>query len=247
VLDCERILQHEERLRALLGDRGESSRKIVFSLHLVGLQGYAEPERRACRFLPGKHERGIGGIPEHRGARQSGHDFLEDLQALCARFGRQLRPSREISAGVAKAVDQAGVQRIDGVRVHDRNGLGRVHDGKRRRRRDHDDDVDVQPADLLREVLEALGPAMRVAPLDEEVAPLLIAVFAQGLEQRVIEALMAMGDERHVPDLARLLREPIERPGRRGAKQGDEIASSHGHLAARPGRARASRVTEARQ
>jgi hypothetical protein len=43
-----------------------------------------------------------------------------------------------------KTGDQAGVQRIDSIRVHDQDGRSRFLDGKGRRRCDHNYDVHIQ-------------------------------------------------------------------------------------------------------
>ena len=67
-----------------------------------------------------------------------------------------------------------------------------------------------------------------IPALDDEIAVFLVAVFAQALEQGVIKTLMSMGDKSHPPNIARVLRERIERPsGSRAADQRDEIAALH--------------------
>jgi hypothetical protein len=128
---------------------------------------------------------------------------------------------------VRKAGNQTGVQRINGVRVHDGNGLGRVHHGKSRGRRHHDDYVDIQSNHLRRKLLEALSRAECIPALNDEVAALLVPVFTQALEQRVIETFMSVSDESHPPDFVSLLSKRIQRPRRRAAEQHHERASFH--------------------
>src|SRR5262249_23067579 len=84
---------------------------------------------------------------------------------------------------------------------------------------------------LRRKLFEALSLASCIPALDDEVAALLIAVFAQALEQGVIKTLMSMGNKSHPPHIARVLRECIERPRRCcAAEQRDELAAPHvGH------------------
>src|SRR5262245_1210433 len=127
-----------------------------------------------------------------------------------------------------KAGNQTGVQRINSIRVHDWNGLGRVHDGKRRGCRDHDDYVDIQSNHLGRKLLEALSLASCIPAFNDEVAALLVAVFTQALEQRVIKTFMSVGDKSHPPNFARLLRVRRERPRHcHTAEQRDELTALH--------------------
>jgi hypothetical protein len=85
----------------------------------------------------------------------------------------------------------------------------------------------IQSNHLRRKLLEAFSPAACIPPLNEEVAPLLVAVFTEALEQRVIKAFFSVGDKSHVPNFARLLRERIERPSRRATDEGNEISPFH--------------------
>src|SRR5262249_37606137 len=117
------------------------------------------------------------------------------------------------------------VQGINSVWVYYGNGLSRVHDGKGRGRRNHDDYVDIQSNHLRRELLEALSLASCIPTLNDEVATLLVAVFTEAHEQRVIKSFMSVGDESHPPNFALLLRERIKRPRRRrAADERDELA-----------------------
>src|SRR5262249_61450076 len=126
-------------------------------------------------------------------------------QAFCPDFSGKLRASRKIPTGMRKAGNQTGVQRINSIRVHDGNGLGRIHDGKRRGRRDHDDYVDIQSNHLRRKLLEALGLASCIPAFNDEVAALLVPVFAQALEQRVIKTFMSVSNKSPPPTFTSFL------------------------------------------
>ena len=121
-------------------------------------------------------------------------------KALCAGFGRQLRAACKIPTGVRKAGNQIGIQRINSIRMHDGNRLGRVHYGKGRGGRYDNDYVDIQSNHLRRKLLEALSLTSCIAALDDEVAALLVPVFTQALEQCVIKAFMSVGDKSHPPN-----------------------------------------------
>jgi hypothetical protein len=131
------------------------------------LQRYSQLPGRSLRLFPSEGECGVARIPENRASRQPRHYFLECLQAFCAGFRSQLRASGEIAAWVRKTGDQAGVQRIDSVRMHDRDGRSRFLDGKGRRRCDHNDDVYIQANHLSRKFWKSLCPAFCISALND--------------------------------------------------------------------------------
>src|SRR5262249_58450245 len=106
-----------------------------------------------------------------------------------------MRTSGKIAPGVREAGNQTRVQWINGVRVDDGNCLGGVHDGKGGGCRDHHNDIDVRSNHLRRKLFEALSLASCIPALDDEVAALLIAVFAQALEQGAIKTLISIGNK----------------------------------------------------
>src|SRR5712691_8492047 len=228
LLKGDSILQDEERVGALLGNRDKSRLKVLRALHLMRLKRYSQHPSRTLRLFPSECECGVARIPENRSSRQPGHYFLECLQAFCACFRSQLRASREIAAWVRKTGDQAGVQRIDSVRVHDRDGRSRFLDGKGRRRCNHDDDVDIESNHLCCKLLESLGAAVRITALNDEVSTLLVPELTQAVEQCVIKLLVSVRDKPHPPNSARLLRARRERQcRRRAAEKRDELAPFH--------------------
>src|SRR4051812_19443199 len=112
--------------------------------------------------------------------------------------------------------------------MNDGNGLGRVHHGKGRRRRIHDDYIDVQSNQLSRRLLETFGLASCIPTLDNKVAALLVPVFAKPLDQVVVKAFMSVGDKSHPPNFSCPLRARYKRPGDcRTAEQSDEFPPFH--------------------
>ena len=153
--------------------------------------------------------------------------------SICRRFALasavNCAPPVRFPTGVREARNQTGVERINSVRVHDGNRLGRILDGKGRGRRDHDDYVDIQSNHLRRKLFEALSLASCIPALDNEVATLLVPVFPKPLEQGVIKAFMSVGDKSHVPNFGCVLRERTERQSSNpAAHEGQEVPSSHG-------------------
>ena len=143
-------------------------------------------------------------------------------------FRSQLRTSGEIAAWVRKTGDQTGVQRIDSVRMHDRDGRRRFLDGKGRGRCDHNDDVHIQANHLSRKFWKSLCPALCIPALNDEVLALHVTEFLQPLEQRVVKSLVPMGDKPHPPNFASLLRLHCQRQRRSStAEQPEEMSSLH--------------------
>src|SRR6266480_5709673 len=84
LLKRDSILQNEERVGALLGNRGESRLKVLRTSHLMRLQRYSQHLSRSFRLFPSEYERGVARIPENRSSRQARDHFLECLQTFCA-------------------------------------------------------------------------------------------------------------------------------------------------------------------
>ena len=74
--------------------------------------------------LPGPG--GDGGIPKHRPSRHARRDLLEQLQPFSADAVFELGKTRGVAARTRQAVDEAGADRIGGLREHDRHGAGRL-------------------------------------------------------------------------------------------------------------------------
>ena len=153
--------------------------------------------------------------------------------SICKRFALasavNCAPPVRFPTGAREARDQTGVERINGVRVDDRDSLGGILDGKGRGRRDDDDYVDIQSNHLRRKLFEALSLASCIPALDNEVATLLVPVFPKPLEQGVVKAFMSVGDKSHAPNFGCVLRERTERQGSNpAAHEGYEVTSSHG-------------------
>src|SRR6516162_4389838 len=240
LLKRDSILQNEERVGALLGNRGKSRFKVPWALHLMRLKRYSQLPSRSLRLFPSKWQCWVARIAENRASRQPRHYFLECLQAFCTGFRSQLRTSREIAAWVRKTGDQTGVQRIDSVRMHDRDGRRRFLDGKGRGRCDHNDDVHIQANHLSRKFWKSLVPlsaspmmpsfraALCISAFNDEILALHVTQFLQPLEQRVVKSLVPMGDEPHPPNFASLLRLHCQRQRLSSpAEQPDEMSSLH--------------------
>src|SRR5262249_28276215 len=76
------------------------------------------------------------------------------------------------------------------------------------------------------EIRKSLRMAFGIAAFDDEILAFDVAERTEPLEQRVVEGLMAMGEETHAPDLR--LGAGAERQGGEAARcQHDELAALH--------------------
>src|SRR5262249_18948906 len=96
----------------------------------------------------------------------------------------------------------------------------------------HENDIDLQPDELGRELGEAFAASLRPAILNRDGATFYPAEFAQSLEesgrQLVLRRRCGRPQEPDGRQLAGLLRARHERPrGSRAAKQRDELAAPH--------------------
>ena len=66
------------------------------------------------------------GIPKDRRSRHTRRDLLEQLQPFPAQAVFERHETGGVAAGPRQAIDQAGADRIDDDREHDRHGAGRL-------------------------------------------------------------------------------------------------------------------------
>ena len=99
------------------------------------------------------------------------------------------------------------------------------------RRSRGDNDVDLEPDELGRDLDEALGASFRPAILNRDGATLYPAEFMQSLrksdDQLAFGRTRALARKSDGPQLPRLLRPRRQRPRRRTAEQRDELAPFH--------------------
>jgi hypothetical protein len=69
---------------------------------------------------------GYGGIAQNRRARHAGRDLFEQLQPFRADAVFELGKTGGVASRLRQARDEAGADRIGGLREHDRHGAGRL-------------------------------------------------------------------------------------------------------------------------
>src|SRR5215468_10698835 len=128
---------------------------------------------------------------------------------------------------MSQARDQARAHRIDRRGVNYRDCLGFIPCCHRRWRSHHDDRIDVELDQLLGDVFETLGLALRISPFDDKILSLDISELAKACEQRIVKLLIAMSDKSDAPDFSGLLR---KNPGRHKdctSRKSNELAPPH--------------------
>src|SRR6266404_4049135 len=111
-------------------------------------------------------------MPKGSDARESGNGFLEQSEA----FGNQFRAKKgspcNIPAWSGEADDQFIADRIGHAAHHDRDCAGCLFGCTSWRRTYHNDDVNLEPNQISRELLESIRIPIPVATLDRYVQTL---------------------------------------------------------------------------
>src|SRR5262249_21022565 len=140
----------------------------------------------------------------------------------------------DVAARLREAGDETAANRIRYRHKDDRYGRGRLFGRDDDRGSRCDDDIDLEPDELGRDLSETLGASLRPAILDRNGPILDPAEFAQPLHKcgdpRALRRRRGRAQEPNGRQLSRLLRGRRERPRScRTAQQGDELAAFHLH------------------
>ena len=104
----------------------------------------------------------------------------------------------DVPAGAGQAGDEALLDRAGARGHHDRDGVGGVLQGPGRGAPVRDQDIDRQADQLGGEAGQPVGPPLGVAPLDDDVLPLDVAVVRQAQPEAVGPLLPAAAGQ--IPD-----------------------------------------------
>src|SRR5262249_45769612 len=169
-------------------------------------------------------------IPQDRQPAQTDDDLAQQLESLGSGLGRLQRQSGDVAARPRQAGDEAAADWIIGGGENDRDDRCRLLQriGGPARADDHIDlEADELGSDLSVTLVAPLSPSI----LDRDRASLAPAEFAQPLHERGGPAApgrrRTRAEKADGRQLCRLLRSRRERPGRRAAKQRDELAPLH--------------------
>src|SRR5262249_48524725 len=178
----------------------------------------------------GLGSRSVGRIDEYDNANCPRQQFTQQSQLLCYQFGIEKTDACDIAARPGEAGNQAPLDRVLGDAKQDWNRRGRSFGRECREGtswcRDHAHSAAHQISRQLRKPIE---PAFGPAELDPHVLAFGVAFFiqtsticAQMGRSRSRRLKAEKSDYRH----HRLLRARHERPRRRAAEQGDELATA---------------------
>jgi hypothetical protein len=122
-------------------------------------------------------------IGQDRQPAETGDNLAQKFQSLGRNIELLDRQAGDVATWSRQAGDQAGTGRVPRCRENNRDNRRRVlssHDCGSRRR---DDDIDLAPDELSRDLGEALGASLRPAILDRDGTTLNPAEFAQPLHK----------------------------------------------------------------
>src|SRR5262245_13581630 len=107
----------------------------------------------------------------------------KELEALAGKIGGQNRQAGDVAAGSRKAGDEAGADGISHHRGHDRNDRRSLLGRDDRRGCIGDNDIDLEPDELRRDLRHVLAAAFRPAILDRDGAAFDPPELAQPLHE----------------------------------------------------------------
>jgi hypothetical protein len=175
----------------------------------------AQPPRRLLNLAHLHHGAGIADTVHDRQAVESGDNLAQEFESLAGRVGVQARQAGNVPARPGEARDEACADWVRRHREDDRNlrcHLFRRNDSIGSKR---DNDIDLEPNELGRELAEALRTSLRPTIVDRDVVTLGPAELAQPLrkggEQFACGRRCAWDQE---PDLPRLRRLHLSRKWR---------------------------------
>jgi hypothetical protein len=175
-----------------------------------------------------QHGGGIAHIGHDRQSAKSGYHLAQQFEFLTTSIRYLVRQTGDVAARSRQTSDQAGPDRVRHRREHDRDDRCRMLCREGCRGCHRDNDIDLEPGKLGRDLGEAFLASLRPAILDRDGAILSPTKLAQSLHKSG-EAL-ALSRRRGTQEsdgrqFARLLRTGREWPhGSRAAEQRDELA-----------------------
>jgi hypothetical protein len=201
------VVNDHQGLRAPTGELRERIRNAVRSACIGRYQVRAG---LPCRtFSSGEHPRVVGDfwIEQKRHARKVRYRRLQELELPWQGLFHRARHAGHVGAGARQAVDQAASDWINRITHHDRDRACHLPHQVDRRGRLDDDDVDLQPHEILGKDREARISPVGEAPLGVVVAAGLIAKLAHALHKAFYgRASDSRQDDPDSPRLGRLLR-----------------------------------------
>ena len=191
----------------------------------------AERARGGPNLVHFQHGGGVADIDQDRQTAKTGNDFAQEFDTFAATIGRLQRQAGDVAARPRQTGDGAGAERVRRQREHDRDGRCRLRCGGECISA-RDDDIDLEPDELGRDLGEALGATLPPAILDGDGTSIDPPELPQPLHQHGEPLAVGCRSARHQePDcrqLRRLLRVRRKRPSDgRAAEQRDELAPLH--------------------
>jgi hypothetical protein len=178
-------------------DRFERGSNLVRADDLEVAKAQAQVARRAVErpahdLLVLARRARVG--PQDGDATHARHDLLEQRHDLADRLGRDVGGPGDVAAGASQARDQAGLDREVPVEHDDRNRSRRLHRRADRPVGAGDDDVHARAHQSGRELGKRAHVAVGPPPLDDEIAPHVVA--ALGHRGRELLERRLAGDRR---------------------------------------------------
>ncbi len=178
----ERVGTDIECVRAAL-ERLEGGRDILRSPDF-GCDDLKAERAGCCLNLAHlQHGDGTADIGQNRQSAKTGNNLAQNFEPLAGKIGLLDRQAGDVAARSRQARDQTGADRVARHRKYDRDSRRRLLCCDDRRGSRRDNDIDLEPDELGRDLGEALVAPLGPANLDRDSATLDPAEFAQPLHK----------------------------------------------------------------
>ena len=164
-------------------ERLEGGRDILRSPDFECGDLEAERAGRCLSLAHLQHGAGIADIGHDRQPAETGDNLAQEFESLAGKIGRLDRQAGDVAARSRQARDQAAANRVRRRREHDRDDRCRLLCRENGWGCLRDDDIDLEPDELGRDLGVALAASLRPAILDRDGATLDPAEFAQPLHK----------------------------------------------------------------
>src|SRR5262249_32883127 len=212
-------------------DRLEGGRDIFCAPNFERIKFETEHAGRRLSFAQFHYGEGITDISQDRHSAQTWNNLAQDFDPLAGKLVRLDRQASDIAARPGQAGNKANGQGVPHPRKHNRDDRCRLLCREDLWRSRGDNDVDLEPDKLSRDLDEALGASFCPAIFDRNVAILRPPKSTQSLgksgDQLASGRTSAQPGKSDGPQLRRLLRARHERPRSRAAEERDELAALH--------------------
>src|SRR5262245_50707593 len=163
--------------------RVEGERDVLIPPDVEREDFQVERAGRRPNLIQFQRWKGTGEIGEDGKSAQSGDNLAQEFESLASSIGPLTRYACNVSAWSRQGRDEAAADWVASRREHDRDHRRRLLCCKDRRGVVRENNIDLQPDELSRDLGETFAAPVCPMILDRDIAPLKPTKFAQSLHE----------------------------------------------------------------